>query len=97
MDPNLQTALRRELGEDVFSGLAGSGPLASLDRESRDRLFGAPCPRSFSQRHPRPRSPPQAWPPPAEVPSGRVPETAEVRAPVVDSNMEKKKRRKRRR
>ena len=163
MDPNLQSALRRELGEDMFSGLAASGPLASLDRESRDRLaraigrvflteahrglilavgdrlwvdyltqmealrtsigleaYGQRDPlvqyksRAFDMfqqltseirsgvvsnlfRSQAASRPPQSMAPPAEVPSSRVPETAEVRAPDMDSNMEKKKRRKRRR
>ncbi|HLC03980.1 MAG TPA: hypothetical protein VJK02_13155 [Anaerolineales bacterium] len=41
MDPFLQAALRRELGDDGFADLASAGSITSLDRDARDRIARA--------------------------------------------------------
>jgi preprotein translocase subunit SecA len=41
LEPALQAALRRELGEEEFTDLAGEGPIGSLDGDLRARLASA--------------------------------------------------------
>ncbi len=41
LEPTLQAALRRELGEEDFADLAGAGPIGSLAGDSRARLARA--------------------------------------------------------